>query len=442
MYSDIPKVLHPVGGKPLLAHVIDVARSLSPAAIHVIYGHGGETVPAAINQPDLNWVLQEQQLGTGHAVDQAMPLVKKHSRVLVLYGDVPLTRSESLQALVAAAGEGVALMTALLDDASGYGRIIRDSKGSVSGIVEQKDLAAEQQDINEINSGYVTAPADKLKQWLDKLENDNAAAEYYLTDIIAMSVNDGIEVNAYVAKDNDEILGVNNKQQLAYLERVYQRRIADELMAKGVSLRDPSRLDVRGSLDAGRDVDIDVNVVFEGEVRLGNRVNIGPNCVIRDAQIADDTKVFANCVIDNAVIGKACLIGPYSRLRPEANIADNAHIGNFVEIKKSSVGRGSKVNHLSYIGDTKMGSGVNIGAGTITCNYDGANKHLTVIGDNAFVGSDSQLVAPVTIGDNATIGAGSTITADTPDDQLTLTRVKQKSISSWKRPVKKEKRDK
>lgn len=436
MYSDIPKVLHQVGGKPLLAHVIGVARSLSPKSIHVIYGHGGETVPSAINQPDLNWVLQDRQLGTGHAVDMAMPHVDKKSRVLVLYGDVPLTRPESLQALVDLAGDGVALMTALLDDASGYGRIIRDEKDNVAGIVEHKDLDRDQQYINEINSGYVTAPADKLKTWLDKLENDNAAGEYYLTDIIAMSVADGIEVKGLIATDNDEILGVNNKQQLAYLERVYQGRIADELMTRGVTLRDPSRIDVRGDISTGRDVDIDINAVFEGEVTLGDRVSIGPNCVIRDATIADDTQVFANCVIDNAVIGQACLIGPYARIRPEADISDNAHIGNFVEIKKSVIGKGSKVNHLAYIGDTKMGSGVNIGAGTITCNYDGANKHLTVIGDNAFIGSDSQLVAPVTIGDNATIGAGSTITADTPADQLTLTRVKQKSISGWKRPVK------
>ncbi|MBE9515754.1 MAG: bifunctional UDP-N-acetylglucosamine diphosphorylase/glucosamine-1-phosphate N-acetyltransferase GlmU [Proteobacteria bacterium] len=438
MYSDVPKVLHIIGNQPLLAHVIGVARALSPKAIHVVYGHGGESVPEAINQADLNWVMQDQQLGTGHAVDQAMPHVDDDSRVLVLYGDVPLTRASSLQALVDIAGDGVAVMTALLGDASGYGRIVRDKNSNdVMAIVEHKDLADDQTGINEINSGYITAPAKQLRQWLTQLGNNNAAGEYYLTDIVAMSVADAISVKGHIAKDNDEILGINNKQQLAYLERAYQTRIAADLLTQGVTLRDPARIDVRGELQAGRDVEIDINVVIEGKVILGDRAHIGPNCVLKNISIGDDTQVFANSVLEQAEIGKACRIGPFARIRPEAVIADEAHIGNFVEIKKSHIGKGSKVNHLAYIGDTQMGSGVNIGAGTITCNYDGANKYQTIIGDNAFIGSNTQLVAPVKVGDNATIGAGSTITADTPGDQLTLTRVKQKSISGWKRPVKK-----
>lgn len=437
MYSDLPKVLHTIGGKPLLAHAIDVARELDPKAIHVVYGHGGEMVPKVINQDDLNWVMQDKQLGTGHAVDQAMPQVDDGSRVLVLYGDVPLTRSSSLQALVDVSVEGVAVMTAALEDASGYGRIVRDSSDNVVAIVEHKDLGSDQQNINEINSGYITAPARQLRQWLKLLGNNNAAGEYYLTDIIAMSVDDKLTVKGYIANDNDEILGVNNKQQLAYLERAYQTRIANELMTQGVTLRDPARIDVRGTLQAGRDVEIDINVVIEGKVVLGDRVSIGPNCVLKDVSIGNDTRVFASSIMEQAEIGKACRIGPFARLRPETIIADQAHIGNFVEIKKSSIGEGSKVNHLSYIGDTKMGDGVNIGAGTITCNYDGANKHQTIIGHGVFVGSATQLVAPVKVGDHATIGAGSTITVDTPENQLTLTRVKQKSISGWKRPMKK-----
>ena len=436
MYSDLPKVLHTIGGKPLLTHVIDVARELAPKAIHVVYGHGGEMVPEVINQADLNWVMQDQQLGTGHAVEQAMPQVDDGSRVLVLYGDVPLTRASSLQALVDVAGDGIAVMTALLDDASGYGRIVRDSGNNVVAIVEHKDLTSEQLNIREINSGYITAPARLLRQRLKQLGNNNAAGEYYLTDIIAMSVADKVTVKGYIASNNNEILGVNNKQQLAYLERALQTRIANDLMMQGVSLRDPARIDVRGEFHVGRDVEIDINVVIEGKVVLGDRVSIGPNCVLKDVSIGNDTRVFANSVMEQAEIGNVCRIGPFARLRPEAAIADNAHIGNFVEIKKSSIGEGSKVNHLSYIGDTQMGDGVNIGAGTITCNYDGVNKHQTIIGHGAFVGSASQLVAPVKIGDHATIGAGSTITVDTPESQLTLTRVKQKSISGWKRPTK------
>ncbi|MDH5631437.1 MAG: bifunctional UDP-N-acetylglucosamine diphosphorylase/glucosamine-1-phosphate N-acetyltransferase GlmU [Gammaproteobacteria bacterium] len=436
MYSDTPKVLHQVAGVPLLGHVIRLARQLEPSNIHVIYGHGGQKVPDTIAEPGLNWVEQAEQLGTGHAVSQAMPAVNPGSTVLVLYGDVPLTRPETLRNLVATAGDEVAVLTAILDDASGYGRIIRNARGDVLAIVEQKDLSEDQQKIREINSGYIVAPAEKMNDWLAALRNDNAAGEYYLTDIIAMAISNGVSVAGVVTEDNDEIMGINNKQQLAYLERVYQHRVADDLMSRGVTLRDRSRVDVRGTLTTGRDVEIDVNVVFEGDVRLGDRVQIGPNCVLKDVEIAEGTTVFASSVLDQAVIGKNCRIGPFARIRPEANIADDAHIGNFVEVKKSTIGKGSKVNHLAYIGDTRMGSGVNIGAGTITCNYDGANKHMTVIGDNAFIGSDTQLVAPVTVGDNATIGAGSTITADTPPDQLTLTRIKQKSIAGWKRPVK------
>jgi len=438
MRSGLPKVLHKLGGASLLQHVIRTARQLEPASIHVVYGHGGEQVKDALSHENVNWVLQDQQLGTGHALAQAMPQVSDDNTLLVLYGDVPLIQSNTLSALVAQSAAGsLAVLTANLDDPHGYGRMIRDSDGKLIGIVEQKDASPEQLAINEINTGFLAAPAARLRGWLNRLDNSNAQGEYYLTDVIAMAANDGVTVDSATAANEYEILGVNDRVQLAMLERVYQRNQAERLMRGGVTLADPARLDVRGSVEAGSDCIIDVNVVFEGEVRLGKRVRIGPNCLIRNATIGDDVEVFANCVIEDGVVGSRSRIGPFARIRPETELAEQVHIGNFVEIKKSRIATGSKVNHLSYIGDTHMGSGVNIGAGTITCNYDGANKHLTEIGDNVFVGSDTQLVAPVKVGDGATIGAGSTITKNAPAGELTLSRAPQQTKTGWQRPRKK-----
>jgi len=438
MRSGLPKVLHKLGGAALLQPVLRTARQLEPASIHVVYGHGGEQVKDALSHENVNWVLQDQQLGTGHAVAQAMPQVADDDTLLVLYGDVPLIQSNTLSALVARSADGsLAVLTANLDDPHGYGRMIRDSHGKLIGIVEQKDASPEQLAINEINTGFLAAPAARLRRWLNRLDNSNAQGEYYLTDVIAMAANDGVLVESANAANEYEILGVNDRVQLAMLERVYQRNQAERLMRGGVTLADPARLDVRGSLEAGSDCVIDVNVVFEGEVTLGQRVRIGPNCLIRNATIGDDVEIFANCVIEQGVVGSHSRIGPFARIRPETELAEQVHIGNFVEIKKSRIATGSKVNHLSYIGDTHMGSGVNIGAGTITCNYDGANKHLTEIGDNVFVGSDTQLVAPVKVGDGATIGAGSTITKDAPAGELTLSRAPQQTKTGWQRPRKK-----
>jgi bifunctional UDP-N-acetylglucosamine pyrophosphorylase / glucosamine-1-phosphate N-acetyltransferase len=442
MYSDMPKVLHGLAGKPLLGHVLDSARALKPAVIHVIYGHGGEQVRAAFPQAGLVWVHQAEQKGTGHAMAQAMPRVAEQATVLVLYGDVPLIRPQTLQELLSAAGTGMALLTAELSDPASYGRILRDSTGRVVRIVESKDASPEESAVREVYTGFLAAPAAKLKKWLAGLKNHNAQGEYYLTDIISMAVAEQVEIATRAPRDISEILGVNSKPELAQLERMYQKQQAEQLMQQGVTLRDPARLDVRGELTCGRDVVIDVNVVFEGKVVLQDGVQIGPNNVIRDTTIGAHTQILPNCVIEESVIGSHCRLGPFTRLRPGAEIADHVHLGNFVEIKKSRVGPGSKINHLSYVGDTTVGREVNIGAGTIVCNYDGANKHPTVIGDKAFIGSNTALVAPVTVGEGATIGAGSVITKEAPAGELTLTRVPQVTKPGWKRPTKKVKSEK
>jgi bifunctional UDP-N-acetylglucosamine pyrophosphorylase/glucosamine-1-phosphate N-acetyltransferase len=438
MYSDLPKVLHPLAGKPLVEHVAGIAATLRPARVRIVYGFGGERVPTALRHLDVQWALQAEQKGTGHAVQQALPGIDDGSVVLVLYGDVPLTRSATLEPLVAAARTGeLAVLTMDLADPTGYGRMVRDSAGKVCAIVEQKDASPEQLKIREINTGILAVQARHLKNWLAKLRNDNAQGEYYLTDIIAMAVTDGVRITTAQPGNAWEIMGINSKTQLAELERIAQQNRARELTDRGVMLMDPARFDLRGSIETGRDVVIDINVVIEGHVVLGDRVQIGPNNVLRNCRIAAGTIVQPNCVIEDATIGEDCRIGPFARIRPETELAAHAHIGNFVEIKKSVVGEGSKINHLSYVGDSTVGKKVNIGAGTITCNYDGANKHRTVIGDNAFIGSDTQLVAPVTVGAGATVGAGTTVTEDVPADVLTISRVKQKNLTGWKRPVKK-----
>jgi bifunctional UDP-N-acetylglucosamine pyrophosphorylase/glucosamine-1-phosphate N-acetyltransferase len=437
MKSDLPKVLQPLAGRPLLGHVLDTASGLEAAATCVVYGHGGEQVPQAFPGRTVQWVLQAEQHGTGHAVMQAMPHIADEDMVLVLYGDVPLVQLDTLARLVAAAGpESVAVLSVMLPDPTGYGRIVRDGTGRVVRIVEHKDANAKERAIHECNTGLLCAPAGRLRKWLAALRNDNAQGEYYLTDIIVMAVKDGLDVKAVVAPTATEVMGVNDKLQLAELEAAYRRQRAQALMLAGVTLVDPARFDARGALEVGRDVFIDVNVVFEGTVRLGDRVRIGPNCVIRDADIGDDTTVFPNCVIDNAEIGPNCNIGPFARVRPTSRLAAGVHIGNFVEVKNSDIGAGSKANHLTYLGDTTIGSKANVGAGTVTCNYDGANKWRTEIGDRAFIGSGAMLVAPVKIGAGATIGAGSTITKDAPEDRLTLERSKQLTLPNWKRPEK------
>ncbi len=437
MKSTLPKVLHRVGGKPMLQRVYEVAHALNPARVHIVYGHGGEVVREQLAALDAQWVRQEQQLGTGHAVAQALPAVDEGSLVLVLYGDVPLIRSATLDQLIDAATDALGVITVDLPDPTGYGRIVRDGQGRITRIVEQKDASEQERAIREGNTGLLAVSAARLRQWLGRLDNRNAQGEYYLTDIFAMAVEDGVAINSVKAPTVDEVSGVNDRAQQAALERALQRRQARELMVAGVTLRDPERFDLRGELQAGHDVVIDVNVVLEGRIVLGDGVSIGPGCVLKDVEIGAGTEVKAMSVIEQAVIGAGAHIGPYARIRPDTRLADGVHIGNFVEVKKSDIGVGSKVNHLSYIGDTTMGSKVNIGAGTITCNYDGAYKHRTVIGDNVFVGSDTQLVAPVTVADGATIGAGSTITKDAPAGELTLSRSKQLTVGGWKRPVKK-----
>ncbi|MFQ5487693.1 MAG: bifunctional UDP-N-acetylglucosamine diphosphorylase/glucosamine-1-phosphate N-acetyltransferase GlmU [Gammaproteobacteria bacterium] len=438
MRSALPKVLHPLAGKPLLEHVVSTACELAPQRILVVYGHGGEQVRERLSHLDVTWVKQASQLGTGHAVQQCLEQLPAGDTVLVLYGDVPLISPETLQRLLAGVDEHtLMLLTARLTDPSGYGRIVRDNQGAVQRIVEDKDASPEERAIQEINTGILALHGNMLKEWLTRLDNDNAQGEYYLTDIIAMAVNDGLMVCTAAPASEWEIQGINNRIQLAALERHHQRCQAEALMAQGVTLMDPARIDIRGELQAGRDSVLDVNSVLEGRVVLGARVTVGPNVYLRDATIGDDVTIFANCVIEEAEIGAACQIGPFARIRPGTVCAPRARVGNFVEIKNSIIGDGSKVNHLSYIGDTTMGQDVNIGAGTITCNYDGANKHRTVIGDRAFIGSDTQLVAPVTVGEGATIGAGSTITRDAPPGELTLSRAPQKTRNGWQRPAKK-----
>lgn len=436
MRSALPKVLHVVGDRPLLEHVISTARELGAGEIHVVYGHGGDAVPKALAHLNVNWVLQEQQLGTGHAVAQAISHVKGE-RVLVLYGDVPLISAATLKRLIEAAGSEVGLLTVELDDPTGYGRIIRDGSGKVLRNVEQKDANASELWVREVNTGFLTAPAAKLSDWLGRLRNDNAQGEYYLTDVLAMAVGDGVAVNTAAPADVHEVLGINNKRQLAEIERHYQRIQATALMDAGVTLRDPARLDVRGQVSCGRDVEIDTNVILHGKVNIGSNTKIGPNCLIINSVIGDGVEILANTVIEEAEIGAGSRVGPFARIRPGTVLAGDAHIGNFVEIKKSTVGLGSKINHLSYVGDATIGNQVNIGAGTITCNYDGANKHQTIIEDEVFVGSDSQLVAPVTIGKGATIGAGATITKNVAPGALALSRTPQASREGWKRPTKK-----
>ncbi len=438
MHSDIPKVLHQVADKPLIRHVVDTALALKPDSIHIVYGHKGEQVREALADTTINWVEQAQQLGTGHAVAQAMPDIADDTMVLVLCGDVPLINLATLQALCSQANN-LGILTVLLDNPQGYGRIVRNAQGQVERIVEEKDATASIKKINEVNAGIFIVSATHLRRWLASLNNDNAQGEYYLTDIITLAVEENVPIHTTTSDDPYQVMGVNDRLQLASLERYYQTQQVKQLILAGVTVYDPARLDIRGTVQAGRDVSIDINVILEGEIKLGNRVKIGPHTVIRNANIGDDVEILSHCVIENVVIGAACRIGPFARLRPDTVLAAQVHIGNFVEIKKSTVAQGSKINHLSYIGDSEVGSGVNIGAGTITCNYDGANKHKTIIEDRAFIGSDTQLVAPVTVGAGATIGAGSTITRDTPPDALTVSRTPQKTIVGWQRPIKKKK---
>jgi bifunctional UDP-N-acetylglucosamine pyrophosphorylase / glucosamine-1-phosphate N-acetyltransferase len=441
MHSALPKVLHALAGKPLLGHVLDAARTLKPRQIIVVHGHGGDEVRAAFPDPAIEWVTQAEQLGTGHAVRQALPHIGADSEVLILYGDVPLVRPETLKRLLEASQKGVAVLTAEVANPTGYGRIVRASAGRVSRIVEQKDANPAEAAIREINAGFFALRAEHLSAWLAKITNQNAQQEYYLTDIVALAGGDDIPVFAVKVDDRWEVAGVNSKQDLAGLERVVQHREAARLLEAGVTLADPARIDVRGTLECGRDVSIDVNCVFEGRVVLGDRVRMGPNCVLRDVTIAAGTEVRAFCHFEDAEVGARCVLGPYARLRPGANLADEVHIGNFVEVKASRVGKGSKANHLAYIGDSEVGANVNVGAGTITCNYDGANKNRTVIEDDCFIGSDATLVAPVRIAKGSYIGAGSTITKNTPAGQLTVARAKQVSIPSWKPPKKSKKKD-
>jgi len=436
MRSNLPKVLHPVAKKPMVQHVIDTAKQLNASAIQLVYGFGGEALQQQISEPELNWVLQAEQKGTGHAVDQARTQIADGDLVLVLYGDVPLIQTHTLQALLdTKPADGMALLTVVVDDPSGYGRIVREA-GQVVGIVEQKDASPQQLALQEINSGILAANGGDLKQWLSQLENNNAQGEFYLTDIVAMAHAQGKPIVAYQCPDPMEVEGANNRLQLAALERAYQSRLANQLMLDGATLMDPARIDIRGAVKVGQDVLIDVNCVFEGEVSLGDGVQIGPNCVLKDCSIAAGSEIKANSIVEQAEVGERCSVGPFARLRPGAELVEEAHVGNFVEIKKARLGKGSKASHLSYLGDAEIGAGVNIGAGTITCNYDGANKFKTTIEDGVFVGSDSQLVAPVTIGKDATVGAGSTITRDVGAGELVITRVKQRHLANWQRPVK------
>jgi bifunctional UDP-N-acetylglucosamine pyrophosphorylase/glucosamine-1-phosphate N-acetyltransferase len=433
MRSDLPKVLQPLAGRPMLAHVLDCARELGANDVCVVYGHGAERVRAMFPSPAIRWALQAQQLGTGHAVLQAMPGTPETNRVLVLFGDVPLLTATTLRSMLdAGQDDDVLVLTVDVEDPTGYGRIIRDGD-AVSRIVEEKDADDEQKTIVEINTGVMLCPGAKLKKWLGRLSNDNAQGEYYLTDVIAMAVVDG----GVKAQNQVEVMGINDRKQLAEAERALQARLVDELMSEGVSFADPARVDIRGKLTCGRDVFIDVNAVFEGEVSLGNGVRIESNNVIRDSVLGNGVVVHPNCYIEDSKAGDGCEIGPFARLRPGAKLASKVKVGNFVEIKKSNIGKGSKVNHLTYIGDSDIGEGVNVGAGTVTCNYDGANKYQTTIGDGAFIGSSVNLVAPVEVGKGATIGAGSTISKDAPAGQLTLERSKQFTVKGWKRPMKK-----
>jgi len=442
MQSDLPKVLHPLAGKPMLTHVLDNARRLDPDRIVVVVGHGAERVQQAFaGHADLSFVVQSPQQGTGHAVQQAVPLLLQEGNAadttLVLYGDVPLVQTETLAGLLKARGDGMAVLTEKLADPTGYGRIVRNNAGQVIRIVEHKDASEAERAINEVNTGILAAPTKRLINWLDRIDNNNAQGEYYLTDVVGLSVADGVPVNAAHAAAAWETLGVNSRIQQAQLERIWQGEQARRLLEQGVTLADPARFDLRGTLQCGRDVFIDVGCVFEGDVVLADGVRVGPHCVVSQAQVGEGALIEAFSHVHDAEVGVQARVGPYARLRPGARVGDEAHVGNFVEIKKSTLGRQSKANHLAYIGDALVGERVNIGAGTITCNYDGANKFQTIIEDDAFIGSDTQLVAPVTVGRGATVGAGTTLTKDAPAEQLTLSRSAQKSVSGWARPVKK-----
>lgn len=439
MYSDLPKVLHPLAGKPMVQHVITAALNTGARSIHLVYGHGGDLLQSRLADWDLNWVLQAEQLGTGHAMQQAAPWFADDEDILMLYGDVPLISSETLRRLRQAKPQGgIALLTVQLDDPAGYGRIVR-RQGAVVGIVEHKDATEEQRQIREINTGILIAGGVDLKRWLGRLNNDNAQGEYYITDIIALAAEEGRRVETVHPQRLSEVEGVNNRLQLARLERIYQQEQAEKLLLAGVMLLDAARFDLRGELTHGRDVTIDANVVLEGSVTLGNRVKIGAGCVIKNSVIGDDCDISPYSVIENAALEARCTVGPFARLRPGAELAEDAHVGNFVELKQARLGKGTKAGHLSYLGDAEIGAGVNIGAGTITCNYDGANKHKTLIGDDVFIGSDTQLVAPVSVASGVTIGAGTTITKDIGADELVISRVPQRHITGWRRPEKKKK---
>ncbi|MGP3592395.1 bifunctional UDP-N-acetylglucosamine diphosphorylase/glucosamine-1-phosphate N-acetyltransferase GlmU [Vagococcus sp. WN89Y] len=437
MYSDLPKVLHTLAGKAMVQHVIDAANTLGANHVHLVYGHGGDLLKERLTGDKLNWVLQAEQLGTGHAMQQAAPGFADDEDILMLYGDVPLISVETLQRLLAAKPQGgIGLLTVKLDDPTGYGRITRDN-GVVTGIVEQKDASEAQLQIQEINTGILVANGADLKRWLSKLTNNNAQGEYYITDIIGLAYQEGRDIVAVHPQRLSEVEGVNNRLQLSRLERAYQAEQAEKLLLAGVMLRDPARFDLRGTLAHGRDVEIDANVIIEGDVRLGNRVVIGAGCVIKNSEIGDDCVISPYSVVEDARLETGCTIGPFARLRPGAELLAGAHVGNFVEMKKARLGKGSKAGHLTYLGDAEIGDNVNVGAGVITCNYDGANKHKTIIGDDVFVGSDSQLVAPVTIGKGATIAAGTTLTRDVGENELAISRVRQTQKQGWRRPVKK-----
>ncbi|WP_226643946.1 bifunctional UDP-N-acetylglucosamine diphosphorylase/glucosamine-1-phosphate N-acetyltransferase GlmU [Microbulbifer variabilis] len=436
MRSDLPKVLHPIGGIPMLGHVIETARQLQGVEITVVIGHGADQVRERFADSGVKFVEQTEQLGTGHAVAQAIPQFREESTVLVLYGDVPLVRVGTLQSLLSAADHGPALLSVEMANPAGYGRIVRDDSGRVQAIVEEKDADADTRAIREVNTGILAAPADLLARWLPELSCDNAQGEYYLTDVIARSVSEGIAVTGERARDTLEVAGVNSRAQQAQMERALQHTRAVALMNAGVTLLDPARIDIRGSLECDTDVSIDINCIFEGKVSLGKGVQVGPNCLLKDCRLADGTRVEANSVIEGADVGEACTIGPFARLRPGTELANGAKVGNFVETKKAKVGAGSKINHLSYVGDSVLGESVNIGAGTITCNYDGVNKSLTEIGDGAFIGSNTALVAPVKVGSGATVGAGSTITREVGSEELAVARGKQRNITGWQRPIK------
>jgi bifunctional UDP-N-acetylglucosamine pyrophosphorylase/glucosamine-1-phosphate N-acetyltransferase len=436
MYSKKPKVLHTLAGKPMVKHVIDTCVGLGANNIHLVFGHGSDQMQHTLANESVNWVEQTEQLGTGHAVDQASPHFADDEKVLVLYGDVPLITSETLEALLDGQPEGgVGLLTVVLDNPAGYGRIVRENDAVVA-IVEQKDANEEQKAICEINTGVLVADGKDLKRWLSNLSNDNAQGEYYLTDIIAAAHSDGKLIQAVHPSNAVEVEGVNDRRQLARLERAYQSMQADKLLEQGVMLRDPSRFDLRGTLQCGMDVEIDINVIIEGSVTIGDNVIIGAGCILKDCEIDDNSIIRPFSVIEGATVAESCTVGPFTRLRPGAELRNDSHVGNFVEVKNARLGEGSKANHLTYLGDAEIGQRVNVGAGVITCNYDGANKFKTIIGDDVFVGSDSQLIAPVTIGNGATVGAGTTLTKDVGESELVITRSKERRISNWQRPVK------